>query len=78
MLEALNKYSGIIAILVYSMILFVIMKIKRNKAEEEEKEHAAVSLDLNDEDATVACLVAAIECRNETHKNVRIVSVREV
>lgn len=76
MLEALNKYSGIIAILVYSMILFVIMKIKRNKAEEEE--NAAVSLDLNDEDATVACLVAAIECRNETHKNVRIVSVREV
>ena len=78
MLEVLNKYSGIIAILVYSMILFVIMKIKRNKAEEEEKENAAVSLDLNDEDATVACLVAAIECRNETHKNVRIVSVREV
>ena len=78
MLEVLNKYSGIIAILVYSMILFVIMKIKRNKAEEEEKEHAAASLDLNDEDATVACLVAAIECRNETHKNVRIVSVREV
>ena len=79
MFEALNKYSGIIAILVYSMILFVIMKIKRNKAEEEEeKEHAAASLDLNDEDATVACLVAAIECRNETHKNVRIVSVREV
>ena len=77
MLEVLNKYSGIIAILVYSMILFVIMKIKRNKAEEE-KENAAVSLDLNDEDATVACLVAAIECRNETHKNVRIVSVREV
>ena len=76
MLEVLNKYSGIIAILVYSMILFVIMKIKRNKAEEEE--NAAVSLDLNDEDATVACLVAAIECRNETHKNVRIVSVREV
>ena len=35
-------------------------------------------LDPDDEDATIACLVAAIECRNETKKNVRIVSVREV
>jgi len=36
------------------------------------------ALNLDDEDATVACLIASIECRNETHKNVKIVSVREV
>ncbi|GEM_PF-1110679 len=36
------------------------------------------ALDLNDEDATVACLIASIEMRNEIKKNVQVVSVRKV
>ena len=35
-------------------------------------------LDLNDEDATVAALVASIDYRNKTKKNIRVVSIREV
>ena len=36
------------------------------------------SLDVNDEDALVACLVASIDYRNEVKKNIQVVSVREV
>ena len=39
---------------------------------------AGSRLDLNDEDATVAALIASIEYRNEVKKNVRVVSIREV
>ena len=39
---------------------------------------SASRLDLNDEDATVAALIASIEYRNEVKKNVRVVSIREV
>jgi len=38
----------------------------------------AETLDLNDENKTIACLIASIECRNETHKNVKVISVKEV
>lgn len=79
-------YSGIIAIFVYLGILILISKFKRPDKEETQEEEAPVNksikeytpLDLNDEDATVACLVAAIECRNEAHKNVQIKSVRRI
>ena len=84
-MELISRYSGIFAIIVYSLILWLVLKIaeSRRKSEEDLKEETPVQrsvtpLNLNDEDATVACLVAAIECRNECHKNVRIVSVREV
>ncbi len=84
-MELISRYSGIFAIIVYSLILWLVLKIakSRRKNEEDPKEETPVQrsvtpLNLNDEDATVACLVAAIECRNECHKNVRIVSVREV
>lgn len=85
-MELLSNYSGICAIIIYSIILAFILKSSKKKVEketeteiqEEETQSAVMPLDLDDEDATVACLVAAIECRNESHKNVRIVSVREV
>lgn len=85
-MELLSNYSGICAIIIYSIILAFILKSSKKKVEketeteiqEEETQSAVMPLDLDDEDATVACLVSAIECRNESHKNVRIVSVREV
>ena len=85
-MELISQYSGIFALIVYSLILALVMKIARKKQSSEEpvKEEEAVvertltPLNIEDEDALVACLVASIECRNEEHKNVRIVSVREV
>ena len=79
-------YSGIIAIFVYLCILMMILKFRKPKAEEVTEEETPVvtrtkeiaPLDVNDEDATVACLVAAIECRNQAYKNVQIVSVRRI
>lgn len=35
-------------------------------------------LNLNDEDALVASLVASIDYRNETKKNIQVIGVREV
>lgn len=88
MLELLMKYSGITAIIVYSFILFLILKFAPKKEEEpQEKEEvreikpqtvSASPLDTSDEDAVVASLIASIEYHNETHRNVRVVSVREV
>ncbi len=88
MLELLMKYSGITAIIVYSLILFLILKFRKpeqSQEEEQEKEsepsyagESVSPLDPGDEDAVVACLIASIECHNETRKNVRVVSVREV
>ena len=83
-MELIARYSGIAAIAVYSLILAVILKLSGNRKEKKETVKEEVirgdvkPLDLEDEDATVACLIAAIECREETKKNVRIVSVREV
>ncbi len=39
---------------------------------------AGSPLDINDEDATVAALVASIDYREETGKNIRVVSVKKV
>ena len=87
MLELLMKYSGITAIIVYSLILFLILKFRKPTVKEEEPEEEeqpqpvsenVSRLDPDDEDAVVASLIASIECHNETHKDVRVVSVREV
>ena len=86
MLELIHQYSGIVAIIVYSFILFLILKFSKPEQEVEEEPEEEPSfeperlspLDLNDEDAVVASLIASIECHNETHKDVRVVSVREV
>ena len=77
MKEIWNNYSGIIAIIGYLLLLFVFLKLKKKKNAEEVREEVE-PLDLNDEYKTVAALTAAIECRNEEHRNVRIISVKEV
>ena len=73
----------LLAILIIVAIAVSLYKKKNPKVEEvveETKEFnkTASPLDLNDEDATVACLIAAIECRNEYHKNVQVISVKEI
>ena len=83
-MEFINNYSGIIALFVYGILLFLLMSFTKKKEVKEETEEVKTvnavrtPLDLNDEDATVACLVAAIECREECHKNVTIRNVRRV
>ena len=77
MKEIWNNYSGIIAIIGYLLLLFIFLKLRKRKKTEEVTEEAQ-PLDLNDEYKTVAALVAAIECRNEEHRNVRVISVKEV
>ena len=73
----------LLAILLVITIVYSCYK-KKNPKQEEVKEEVvkenkvASPLDLDDEDATVACLIAAIECRNETHKNVQVISVKEI
>ncbi|MBO4219176.1 MAG: hypothetical protein IKX74_05320 [Erysipelotrichaceae bacterium] len=85
MMDLITRYSGIFAIIVYSLLLWIILAVNgRRKSRTEPVRtaeppvRAGSPLDENDEDATVAALVAAIEGRNEWHKDVRIVSVREV
>ncbi len=83
------KYSGLIAIVVYSVILYLILKLSKKKKgtvkeeetikETERTERVKIErLDPEDEDATIACLVAAIDCRNQYHKNVQITGVRRI
>jgi len=79
------NYTGLIAIFVYLAILLLISKFRKKEETAEAVEEAApierktsAPLDLNDEDATIASLIAAIECRNEFHRNVQVVSVRRI
>lgn len=80
LLNLIKNYSGIFALLIYLIILIVIISInkRRNKKSITINSKEYKTLDLNDENAVVASLIAAIECRNEYHKNVKVVSVREV
>ena len=82
-MEFVSKYSGIIALLVYGVLLVLWLSLRKKKEIEPEEVKTVntvkrTPLDLNDEDATVACLVAAIECREECHQNVAIRSVRRI
>ena len=83
----MQDFSGLIALAIYIACLIVYLRYDAKHQDDEEieetKENLVVSantspLDLNDEDATVASLVAAIECRKEYKKNVRVISVRKV
>ena len=82
----MDKYYGIIALIIYVAALIVFLRYEaKHEGEDEETEEvktvqakSSMPLDLNDEDATVASLVAAIECRNEYKKNVQVISVRKV
>ena len=80
-MEILSNYSCITALIVYGIILALILSLRKKKTTDEdttEEVKERLPLDLNDEDATVACLVAAIDCREECHRNVQIVSVRRI
>ena len=82
----MDKYYGIIALIIYLICLVIFIKHEVNSENNDEEvvetktnnTPVVTPLDLNDEDATVACLIAAIECRNEYKKNVQVVSVRKV
>ena len=83
----MEKYSGIIALILYIIALVIFLRYDAKHQDDEEAEVeetktvstvSASPLDLNDEDATVASLIAAIECRNEFKKNVQVISVRKV
>ena len=74
--------------LILVLIIFLTELVAKAMGNDEEKEETVVEtkvvtpsvehLDLNDEDATVAALVASIDYRNKTKKNIRVVSIREV
>jgi len=76
----------LIIIILTELINKMLKKIEKNPVKNKElKEEIAptaktkeVAIDLNDEDMTVACLIASIEAREEFKKNVHVISVREV
>lgn len=80
--------SILMVFLILVLIIFLTELVAKDMGNDEEKEETVVKtkavtpsvehLDLNDEDATVAALVASIDYRNKTKKNIRVVSIREV
>lgn len=80
--------SILMVFLILVLIIFLTELVAKAMGNDEEKEETVVEtktvtpcvehLDLNDEDATVATLVASIDYRNKTKKNIRVVSIREV
>ena len=84
---------AIISILMVFVILLLIIILTelvtkvagKNKTVEVQTNTAAVvhssvssKLNVNDEDAVVASIVASIDYRNETKKNIQVISIREV
>lgn len=77
-------------IMVFVVLLLIIVltdlvsKIASKEKKEVIKQEKAVTnnhlnkLDLNDDDAIVACLIAAIDYREKTGKHIEILSVRKV
>ena len=80
--------SILMVFLILVLIIFLTELVAKAMGNDEEKEETVVEtkavtpsveyLDLNDEDATVAALIASIDYRNKTKKNIRVVSIREV
>lgn len=80
--------SILMVFLILVLIIFLTELVAKAMGNDEEKEETVVEtkvvtpsvehLDLNDDDATVAALVASIDYRNKTKKNIRVVSIREV
>ena len=74
---------GVIMLIVLAIAIIYALYFKPVKKHEEEKETQVskaetTPLDLNDEDATVACLVASIDYHQEIKKDVKVISVRRV
>lgn len=79
--------SILMVFLILVLIIFLTELVAKAMGNDEKEEEAVVEapvtpvvshLDLNDEDDTVAALVASIDYRNKTKKNIRVVSIREV
>lgn len=80
--------SILMVFLILVLIIFLTELVAKAMGNDEEKEETVVEtkavtpsvehLDLNDENATVAALIASIDYRNKTKKNIRVVSIREV
>ena len=80
--------SILMVFMILVLIIFLTELVAKAMGNDEEKEETVVEtkavtpsvehLDLNDEDATVAALIASIDYRNKTKKNIRVVSIREV
>ena len=80
------NYSGLIAFAIFLVALVIFLRYETLHEETEDDvveempqvSNAACPLDINDEDAVVASLIASIEAHNETNKNVQVISVRKV
>ena len=78
--------TGILALVFLAIVAAIYLAVNKNKPQKQEVVETTSDevsrevspLDVNDEDAVVASLIAAIECRNEYHKNVQVISVRKV
>ncbi|MGI6608685.1 MAG: hypothetical protein ACOX1F_06935 [Erysipelotrichaceae bacterium] len=74
---------GVITLIVLAIAIIYALYFKPVKKEEaaqlsEKDLRPAALLDLNDEDATVACLIASIDYYEKIKRDVRIISVRRV
>lgn len=73
---------GIIMLIVLAVAIIYALYFKPEKKLEKEETQvsklATTPLDLNDEDATIACLVASIDYYEEIKKDVKVISVRRV
>lgn len=77
---------GMLALLwgIVSLFKFIAPKEKENSKQEENKsvvsapQKAFTMADITDDDMMAAALVATIDYHNETHKNVKVVSIKEI
>ena len=81
---ALLSIVMVFVVLLVIIILTDIISKVAGKDDKETKEETvsapsgvALPLNVNDEDALVACLVASIDYRQETKKNIQVLSVKE-
>jgi len=70
--------AAIIAITYVVALAINKVQAKTAKTAASNEQVSSSPLDLADEDATVAALIASIECRNETKQNVKVISVKEI
>ena len=81
---ALLSIVMVFVVLLVIIVLTELISKLAGKEEVQEESQAtftstkeALPLNINDEDALVACLVASVDYRNETKKNIQVISVKE-
>ena len=80
---ALLSIAMVFLVLLFIIVLTELISKLVGKEEKEETQETftstkeALPLNINDEDALVACLIASIDYRNETKKNIQVISVKE-